>query len=628
MMFLLGLCALAGSLVPLHFLPVPNLLSNILSLLALLALMFGLSALRLLRGSLSRDIGISPIQILTLCFVTWVLWTATVNHVSYLAPSWEVVGVGLVCVAVGACVSAKREAANSLVGLAWALLLVAFCQALLGWLQALHLPVAIAKSIQAHWEIPSAFSYWVASGNNNSGLFGNVAQRNVFSHLVMWGMVAGVWLLSRTQKVWLKALLCLILLTMLLPLTWATGRLLLAYMLLWGLLLLVWRWRFPQDLWLKRFAFWSAVLILLLLACQFWGKYIPEILRALHIPVHDQISALDRLFAGNLGARRYAEWSKSWMAFLQSPLWGHGWGSYAQQSLWWEWAGNHQRVVETAVFTHAHNIIFHLLVELGLPGLIMVLLMMVYFVYACCKRDTEPQRGLLLLCLVGISAIHSLFEFPLWYLYMLFPFYMFLHFAPLPTYRLRVREGAAHLGMMALAVLFFWQAYVGMEAYRFLIFAVNRTPLSTEVRMERAQQTVRWIHHPLWEAEAERIWVLHTPIPKDVQSRTFAHEVLQRQLSFYPQPPVLKKLVYVNILDKQTDQALQHAQLLVASYPDKADDLYAIIHRDLRHEASAQEVLTFLQRVLSHKNNLYARVQEAIRQQDMRQADQKMVAST
>jgi len=66
---------------------------------------------------------------------------------------------------------------------------------------------------------------------------------------------------------------------------------------------------------------------------------------------------------------------------------------------------------------------------MGLVGAALVLGGLAYVVRGCFKRDNMPM-GLFLLALMSVSLTHSFFEYPLWYIYLLVPFALFVGFSP------------------------------------------------------------------------------------------------------------------------------------------------------------------------------------------------------
>jgi O-antigen ligase len=518
-----------------------------------------------------------------------------------------------------------RDQPRTWLGLAWALIAGAFLQALVGWIQAMQLSkfvfetssYGLDKVLRIWWPhlpVEGADRLFLSpifyDTYHYSGVHGNIAQRNIFAHVLMWGMVAGGWLMGQYRTLGVRCLIFGMLMVVAFPLTWSAGRLVLAYALLWGILLLIWHLRFPQQAEIKRFSVVSSALLILLAILQIWTHEIVELLQYLHIPVQPQMSAVDRLLGDGLGASRYAEWFKAWSAFIDRPWIGYGWGGYVEQGVLRELSGTHTRVLEPSVFTHTHNTPLQLLVETGIFGFLLACAAVLSAVYACIKDTCTPQRSLLLLVLIGISSIHSMFEFPLWYLYMLLPFSIFLNLSPVRAIRIPIRLGLGQAFVFLFSAVVVWQVYIGSQAYVFLLKNLSTRLPSLSEYSHWAQTTHRWMLNPLWEAEAEQMWVIRSPIPNDPKERQEFRRALERQRAYYPQALILHKLASLDMIENKPQQALWHMRLLVASFPDQAPAAYKDLN-NLRKLAAAQPSVEFLQRVLQH-SKLEDRIQETI----------------
>ena len=81
------------------------------------------------------------------------------------------------------------------------------------------------------------------------------------------------------------------------------------------------------------------------------------------------------------------------------------------------------------LFTHSHNSFLNLLAEMGIVGTALVLLGMAWAIRGCFQRANAPA-GVLILALISVSLVHSTLEYPLWYVYFLSIFALFIGFAP------------------------------------------------------------------------------------------------------------------------------------------------------------------------------------------------------
>ena len=128
--------------------------------------------------------------------------------------------------------------------------------------------------------------------------------------------------------------------------------------------------------------------------------------------------------SGDFSSSRFAIWSNTLALIAAHPLWGVGFGEFN-----FAWTLTPFPSRPTAYFDHTHNIVLHLLVELGLPlgGLVIGL-----FLYALWKGlDNAVREGRkgdaampvqrAAFVIVFMVAVHSMLEYPLWYAYFLLP---------------------------------------------------------------------------------------------------------------------------------------------------------------------------------------------------------------
>jgi hypothetical protein len=78
-------------------------------------------------------------------------------------------------------------------------------------------------------------------------------------------------------------------------------------------------------------------------------------------------------------------------------------------------------------FTHTHNIVLNLFVELGVPIAMVVCALLLYALCTAVRRTLSTRDTALrsvrysALALIGVIAVHSMLEYPLWYAYFLLP---------------------------------------------------------------------------------------------------------------------------------------------------------------------------------------------------------------
>jgi O-antigen ligase/tetratricopeptide (TPR) repeat protein len=118
-------------------------------------------------------------------------------------------------------------------------------------------------------------------------------------------------------------------------------------------------------------------------------------------------------------------WERTLPIAAKFPAWGTGLGSFQYVELWsrgetpldWDFQKGGNRAVESSLFDHAHNDYLEVLVELGVPGLLVILSVLVltfhYGLVAARRRQGGRTAGLATGCLMGVTAVavHSFVDF-------------------------------------------------------------------------------------------------------------------------------------------------------------------------------------------------------------------------
>lgn len=189
-------------------------------------------------------------------------------------------------------------------------------------------------------------------------------------------------------------------------------------------------------------------------------------------------SATARLFEEVSGTSiRMRLYAASWREFLDAPWFGNGIGTLP----WKLFLANEQTAADWApgVAEHAHNIVLHLLAEVGLVPSVLALVVLALWARRFFSGHWQLQQ-LWLAGMLGIAALHSLLEYPLWYAYFLGPAALLLGMSDAAA--LEVRNG--------------WRGAVLVAA----IVAAAAVPLATlrsdyailEATLNRRHATATW----------------------------------------------------------------------------------------------------------------------------------------
>ncbi len=131
----------------------------------------------------------------------------------------------------------------------------------------------------------------------------------------------------------------------------------------------------------------------------------------------NSIDTLQRFTGANTsGAIRLHLWHESWLMFIQSPWLGNGFGQFAFQHF--QMGPVLQSILVTGLYNNAHNLIFQLGAETGLAGLAVLFASLAVWFRGVLKTQMSVPHwwGYAVL---GVLGIHSLLEYPLWYVYFL-----------------------------------------------------------------------------------------------------------------------------------------------------------------------------------------------------------------
>lgn len=239
-------------------------------------------------------------------------------------------------------------------------------------------------------------------------VYGAIGQRNMYGNYLMGGFIALLYLTTQYRvSRWLSFPLIIWFAQ---SLAWAGSRSVLLYLVCICFISIWMGWRKPA---LRQVCRLLVVGVCLVFIAQFLTPYLNILIGKLTGHSGTVLTAFDRLTAN--GSRRLIEWQKAWEIFTTYPWFGAGWGSFPGHSM--QLHAHHPefyRIIESVLFTHAHNGPLHILAENGSIGGFLILGGLVYLLSTFFfKIDTPPKLALSLILVV--TLLHSLVEYPLWY---------------------------------------------------------------------------------------------------------------------------------------------------------------------------------------------------------------------
>lgn len=357
-------------------------------------------------------------------------------------------------------------------GLCWALLLAGVGSVLISLVQVFWPQVADGN--------------WIARSGLAGRAIGNVRQPNHLASLLMWSCIAGVYLSecgrmgqAALQRLLLPLLLAALVLADVLSAS-RTGMLGVLVLALWG----------GMDRSLSRHARLSLLLtpLMLVLAWQVIGAWAHS---------HDQVfGAESRLSDEGAGSpSRIAILSNAWTLLQRYPWTGVGAGEF---NLAWTMTPFPDRPV--AFFDHTHDLPMQLLVEFGVlvGGLLLVLLLwaLVRLIKLALQANGDEARlrrsALMMVLMIGL---HSLLEYPLWYVYFLLPTAFALGMGMPKSESSDTEEGSPLALRLSAALLIAGSLYAAWDYNKaVVIYAPPAGAASLEERIEVGQRSLFFSH--------------------------------------------------------------------------------------------------------------------------------------
>ncbi len=161
---------------------------------------------------------------------------------------------------------------------------------------------------------------------------------------------------------------------------------------------------------------WLAILLLPAFACMQW--LVGHLLNGVALPNDRLLAEFGNANANAVGGLtvRLHIWYESLLLFMQSPLLGIGVG----QTRWMSFftLDKHWLVTLPGTYEHAHNLVLHVLAEMGIAGGLLLLAGLFAWLRGFQWKNIHLETWYVL-ALLSIIGIHSMLEYPLWYAYFL-----------------------------------------------------------------------------------------------------------------------------------------------------------------------------------------------------------------
>jgi O-antigen ligase len=547
---LISIGFIAATLSPQHFLPIPSFYQEISAGAGLL-----LASLVLLSSGGLRDGWKIPWSALTALALIVVLLIGVRVHpessVDFLV--WPIGSLLIAAIAAwfGHQFARSGHADWMLNGLLFSLALVALGTSMVLWVQLF---------------LPNQQSLWLFPRQALQAPSGNLGQRNQSSLLLGFGLLAfAYWGRHGVHRLLTKRSLAIIgILFLVSGMTLTQSRIALGFLLIAGLGLGT-LWAPPARRW--RGAFLGVIAIGSLYAILQWLIYTGFGLGQLFPPSTQRLA--DRGVGQRLGMLHVA-----WAEFTTHPIFGGGFGSFSD----WEFRLGLQQK-HPLYSTNAHNIFAQIGAELGLLGLLALLLpgcISLWFLVRRLWKEGLGHWAEWTIPSLGFCAMllgYSLTEFPLWYVYFLIPFALCWGALDRTAIALRITPSIKFLlALIPLLMLAFmtWSSMRYFEIVKLTAMATNNS-IYKENKSIYQKKLQNIISSPGFSPIIDALNFYSLSVDPFMLKDKVA--LGERAASRYIGAWFLQKLSYLYAIDHNPTKAAQTLAKACAFYPDDCPDV-------------------------------------------------------
>ncbi len=385
-----------------HYDPLPQFWAEISAVCGIISLFF-------ITISYTQKILIPRFAILILVFIVYLLIQQQIKQLDFVGLMYVACLEFLLCFILAICmVSIEQKIGLDKLSyyITISILIGSIIQSLIGLLQYTGLYKYLGDLI------------FYDSAHPTTDIFGHFGQRNHYCHYLTWGIFATIYLFFKNKIS--RPIFLIIIVWLTFSLTIAGSRSILLY---FATSIIIFSLFALKNKALTRPLITICTISIFILL---FG-YLYPIMIKLFTHIHQVDSGVTRLSTesaeGGLIGRRMTEWLKAIVIFKQHPLIGAGWNTFAHNSVYLQplFPNAPQN---SGLFTNCHNLILQLLAETGIIGLVIILYSLCLSIYNLIKNKCLETAIILSMAFTTID--HSMLEYPLWYLYFLAPFIMFL----------------------------------------------------------------------------------------------------------------------------------------------------------------------------------------------------------
>ncbi len=396
----------------------------------------------------------------------------------------------------------------------------------------------------------------VVTVKTSAAVYGNVAQPNHFAHYVALGLFSLGLLQHRFGwRIWLTMLLASPMLFVMVLSGSRSG-----WLYLVAALMLAWWWQRKEPA--LRSLLRYTVALCVAYALMHGLVQLPWLQGST-----DSVSAAERLInlAGTKSIRLHL-WKESLLIFAQFPLLGAGFGQFAWQHL--QLAAELRNPEIVGLYNNAHNIVMQLAAETGLAGLLVFFSTVgIWSWHTLLRHATYTLERWWAVAVLAVLGIHSLLEYPLWYLHFIGVAAILLGALDAGAHRLELR-GVGRASVAAILLLGTLSLFQGLQAYRHLEAATTMRGQAARDAgyAERARdELLEALEYPLFNGYAE-LFIAHMMAPdEDHLAEKLALNT--RAVRYIPTGIVSYHQASLLALSDQPQAAMDMLEKAVWSYP-------------------------------------------------------------
>jgi O-antigen ligase len=411
----------------------------------------------------------------------------------------------------------------------------------------------------------------------SSAVYGNLAQPNHFANYIALGLISlGFLFQQRRLKI---AYVVLLAIPLLFVLTLSGSRSSWLYLLMMTVL----AWRGSKDQITLRPLLRYSLCVLAGFSVMHGIVQLPFMQST-----GSNYNIMQRMFADTAsGNVRLDLWREAWQMFNHAPWLGFGFGQFSWQHF--QMGPELHRTSITGLYNNAHNLVFQLAAEAGVAGLLALFVPLGVWINGVCRIKISAAHWWAYAAL-GVLAIHSLLEYPLWYAYFLGVAAILLGALDETHYRLRNSGRLTMTVVLLLAFLSLIQLKIGYQQLKDTLALRPASGNAAEV-FQHNRDNLAVVHNvPLLSPYADLFLSSYIEVnASQLQEKLALNAGLMR---FIPIAPVVYRHAFLLAQDGQLEASKMLLAQAIWSYPDNAaalQQLHKLAEKDPAHFASLLE---------------------------------------